>query len=95
MGDRANRIARTLVVVGVLVAAGSAVAAINWHRTWAAFAIKANAGDSIGAQSAMNTFQTWALVCLVSLTVAVGAPAWTTLRRTAAPEATFARAGRS
>jgi hypothetical protein len=95
MGDRADRIARTLVIVGLLVAAGSAVAAINWHRTWAAFAIKANAGNSIVAQSAMETFQTWVLVCLVSLTVALGALAWCTLRRTAAHEATLAPAVRT
>ncbi|MDT9627914.1 hypothetical protein RTF48_25095, partial [Escherichia coli] len=79
----------TLVICVLLVAAGSVVAALNWHRTWAAFAIRSNAGGSIVAQSAMDTFQTWVLVCLVSLTVAVGGLAWTALRRTAAHEATL------
>lgn len=78
------------------MAAGSLVAALNWHRTWAAFAIRSNAGDSPVAQSAMDTFQTWVLVCLVSLMVAVGGLAWTVaLRRTAAHEATLEAAHRT
>ena len=95
MGDRADTFARTLVICGLLVAAGSAVAALNWHRTWAAFAIKSNAGDSLVAQSAMDTFQTWVLVCLVSLTVSLDALAWATVSRTAGHDATLASSGKT
>lgn len=88
MGQRVDRLARTVTVVGLAVAAGSAVAALNWHRIWVAFAVKGADGNSVVANEALDTFQTWVLVCLASLVVAVAGLARTSLRRASAHEAT-------
>lgn len=88
MGQRVDRLARTVVIVGLAVAAGSAVAALNWHRIWVAFAVQGTDGNSVVANDALDTFQTWVLVCLASLVVAVAGLARASLWRPAPGHAT-------
>jgi hypothetical protein len=77
-------------VVGLLVAAGASIAAMNWYRTWTSFA-HLDAGPGRGGTSFVTvdsqaSFQRWVLVALVSLVITVAAMASEWLSRTNAAD---------
>jgi hypothetical protein len=78
---------RWAVVVGLLVAAGASIAAMNWYSSWMFFArLDAGSGGggvSLATVDSQGNFQRWVLVALVSLVVAVAAMAFEWLRPTA------------
>lgn len=62
-------------MVGLLVAVGATIAAMNWYGTWTSFA-HLDAGTGEGGTSLMTvesqaSFQRWVLVALISMVVAV------------------------
>jgi hypothetical protein len=66
-------LAHWVVVVGVLVAAGSSIAAVNWYRTWSFFArldVEAGRGpvSSSTVESQANLLR-WVLIAVISLVV--------------------------
>ncbi len=74
------------MVVGLLVAVGAIVAAMNWYSTWTSFA-RLDTGSGQGGVRLLTVdsqanFQRWVLVALISLTVAVAAMASQWLSRT-------------
>ncbi len=46
MGDKVSQVAKTAVFVGPLVAAGSAIAATNWHSTRVVFTLNSGAAQT-------------------------------------------------
>ena len=90
MSARVLRWSRWAVVVGLLVAVGASIAAINWYSTWTSFA-RLDAGSGGGGLSLLTVesqanFERWVLVALVSLVVAVAAMASEWLRRSDAAD---------
>ena len=79
MVQKSVLLARIVLIAGVLLAGGSAAAAINWHNTWTAFAVEAQAPRSVAAVQSQATFQFWSLICLATLVAAVTASAWITM----------------
>ena len=79
MSAQVSRWSRWAVVVGLLVAAGACIAAMNWYSTWTSFArVDAESGGgaiSLLAVESQANFQRWVLVALISLVVAVAAMA--------------------
>jgi hypothetical protein len=90
MSARVHRWSRWAVVVGLLVAVGASIAAMNWYSTWTSFA-RLDAGSGRGGVSlatveSQANFQRWVLVTLVALVVAVAAMASEWLSRTKAAD---------
>lgn len=86
MSETVPQWSRWSVIVGLLVAAGSCVAAMNWHSTWTSFA-RLDAESSGGAISmltveAQANYQRWVLVALVSLVIVAVVMASELLART-------------
>ena len=90
MSARVLRWSRWAVVVGLLVAVGASIAAMNWYSTWTSFArldaASGRGGVSLLAVESQANFQRWVLVALVSLVVAVAAIASEWLPRTKAAD---------
>ena len=86
MSAQVSRWSRWAVVVGLLVAAGASIAAMNWYGTWTSFAQldagSGRGGISLSTVEAQANFQRWVLVALISLVVAVAAMASEWLPRT-------------
>ena|SRR6187200_67402 len=79
MTGRVARASRWTVVVGLVVAVGATIAAMNWYGIWSSFA-ELEAGSGEGGTSLLTvesqaSFQRWVLVALASLVVAVAAMA--------------------
>ena len=73
-------------MIGLLVAVGASIAAMNWYGTWSSFA-HLDAGSGRGGLSLVTVdsqanYQRWVLVALISLVVAVAALATERLSRT-------------
>ena len=73
-------------MVGLLVAVGASIAAMNWYSIWTSFA-NLDAGSGRGGIShstveSQANFQRWVLVALISLVVPVDAIASEWLPRT-------------
>ena len=86
MSAQVSRWSRWAVVVGLLVAVGASIAAMNWYSIWSSFA-NLDAGSGRGGIShstveSQANFQRWVLVALISLVVAVAAMASEWLPRT-------------
>ena len=86
MSARVSRWSRRAVVVGLIVAVGASIAAMNWYSTWTSFS-HLDAGSGRGGISLLTVesqanFQRWVLVSLISLVVAVAAMASEWLPRT-------------
>ena len=66
-------------MVGLVVAVGATIAAMNWYGIWSSFAVldagSGEGGTSLLTVEAQASFQRWVLVALVSLVVAVAAMA--------------------
>ena len=73
-------------MVGLLVAVGASIAAMNWYSTWTSFAhldaVSGRGGISLSTVESQADFQRWVLVALISLVVAVAAMASEWLPRT-------------
>ena len=70
MVHRMRELLRWASGVSLLVAAGSIVAAMNWHGTWRSFALVSAEPTSLSAVEAQATFQQWVIVALIGLAVA-------------------------
>lgn len=55
----------------LLVAAGAAAAAVNWHRIWIAFVDEASGGVPVVAWEAQASFQRWVVVALIAVVGAI------------------------
>ena len=77
-------------MVGLLVAVGASIAAMNWYSTWTSFAHldagSGRGGISLSTVESQASFQRWVLVALISLVVAVAAMASEWLPRTKAAD---------
>jgi len=86
MSAQVSHWSRWAVVVGLLVAVGASIAAMNWYGTWTSFAQldagSGRGGISLSTVEAQANFQRWVLVALISLVVAVAAMASEWLPRT-------------
>lgn len=71
------RIARWAAGIGLVVAAGASLAAVNWYRTWASFArmdVESGQGAvSAATVEAMATLQQWTLTAVIALVVCFAA----------------------
>ena len=79
MTGRVARASRWTVVVGLVVAVGATIAAMNWYGIWSSLAeLDAESGEgrtSLLTVESQASFQRWILVALVSLVVTVAAMA--------------------
>lgn len=79
MSAKVSQWSRWAVVVGLLVAVGSCIAAVNWYSTWTSFArVDAESGRGAVSLVTVNSqanFQQWVLVTLIALVVATAAMA--------------------
>jgi hypothetical protein len=65
--QRLSRLASYLIALGLVVAAGSAVAAWNWHGIWTSLSTEDPASRL--ALEALGRSGYWTLVCLTTLVV--------------------------
>jgi hypothetical protein len=90
MSAQVSRWSRWAVVVGLLVAVGASIAAVNWYSTWTSFAhLDAGTGRGVVSLSTVESqvnFQRWVLMALISLVVVVAAMASEWLSRAPAAD---------
>lgn len=72
------RVATWAAWLGLTVAVGSSIAAVNWYRTWASFAkldVESGRGMSASTFEAMTPLQQWLLTAVIALIVCAAAMA--------------------